>query len=115
MFFYKFFSNPIQKFKIINKGKKYLKKRYQFRRIFRKKFYMSKYFQQKNNSKINPYKKLRLINFDYNDYKIYTKKKQVLFFESCFNNKKIYIPKKYSFSHFKFLYVINYFNYYTNF
>ena len=44
MFFYKFFSNPIQKFKIINKGKKYLKKRYQFRRIFRKKFYMSKYF-----------------------------------------------------------------------
>lgn len=76
---------------------------------------MSKYFQQKNRKKANPYKKLRLINFDYNDYKIYTNKKQFLFFNTHLNNQKILLPKKYSFIHFKFLYVINYFNYYTTF
>lgn len=109
------YNTPVQKKKIFEVGRKVLKKRYRFRRIFRKRFFLRKFFIAKDYRNINAYKPLRLINFNYKDYKVYNFFKKNIFYQSFLTKTKICLPNNYSRNNLKALRVCNIFNYYTNF
>lgn len=109
------YNTPVQKKTIFEVGRKLIKKRYRFRRIFRKKFFLRKFFIAKDYRNINAYKSLRLINFNYRDYKVYFFQKKNFFYQSFLTKTRILIPNKYSKNNLKALRVCNILNYYTNF